>query len=280
MNSALYRPRLGESPQVFSVVTVCLNPGKSLLITGESVLQQESVGFEWVIKDGLSTDCPPDFCKEDPRVRFVSQRDSGIFDAMNQALGHCRGEYVLFLNTGDVFCDSHMLGRVASAITESGRPEVLYTYYEYARPGNVLKYPARLTPSFLYRRSICHQATFIRRDCYARCGAFNPLFRVGADDELLARLILKERASQSRAPFACVRVEPWGFSSRPENRGEELRTRDYIRRHYLTPGQQLRGRLLNAATLPVVRYKWLSMPPASWQHRSYVSLSNFLNERL
>lgn len=265
---------------LFSVVTVCLNPGATFAATADSVFRQSFGSFEWVIKDGLSENGPdPSLC-QNPRVNLVSRKDEGIFDAMNQALDSCVGDYVLFLNVGDVFCRPDSLQRVAECIEEHERPEIVYSFYEYGCRGNVIKYPARLDSSFLYRRFVCHQATLIRRDCYARFGRFQTVFTVGADDELLARLVLGHGVRCQRCPVATVRVEAWNYSARPENRILERQAHDFIRQRYFSPAQRQWNRICYAATFPGLRSKCVALPIHSPWRRLYVAFSNFVNAHL
>ena len=136
----------------FSVIVVCLNPGKKLKSTLDSIFGQTCRDFEVIIKDGGSTDGsvePWMGCAEDAgqaadqaqavvsggsmrltqekdrgiydamcggRVRFIQEKDRGIYDAMNQAVTHAVGEFLLFLNCGDRFPDRHILERTSERI--------------------------------------------------------------------------------------------------------------------------------------------------------------------
>ena len=102
----------------FSIITVCLNPGEKLGITLESVLGQTCEDAEIIVKDGCSRDGSVEKWQRehggDPgadRVRIFVEKDSGIYDAMNQAAAHAQGEFLLFLNCGDAFPDEGVLER-------------------------------------------------------------------------------------------------------------------------------------------------------------------------
>jgi glycosyltransferase involved in cell wall biosynthesis len=264
----------------FSIVTVCLNPGEGLLEIGDSVLGQQNTSLEWIIKDGLSKDGTPARTWTDPRVTLVSKKDVGIFDAMNQALELCSGEYVLFLNVGDSFCGPDSLAKVASAVERAGRPEVFYTYYEYGQAANVIKYPERMRPTFLYRRTVCHQATYVKRECYEKHGKLKASWRGGADDEFFARLVLGARVRHALGPFASTRVQEWADSTKADYQESLIFASSFIRQNYLTSSQRLAGALLYAASLPGLRRKWLSLPQTSRWYRLYLSFSNFMNQHV
>lgn len=118
----------------FSLITICLNPGDKLRKTLESAMCQSFRDFELIIKDGGSTDGSLDTIRDflqDDRVKLFEEKDKSIYDAMNQAVGHAGGEYVFFLNCGDLLYDENVLARVAaeeeklrqSAIEDHGASE-------------------------------------------------------------------------------------------------------------------------------------------------------------
>ena len=97
----------------FSIITVCYNAEKYIRSTILSVLQQEYKNYQYIIKDGKSSDSTMEIIHElldgNDRVKIISERDLGIYDAMNEAAELAEGEYVLFLNAGDSFCDGTVL---------------------------------------------------------------------------------------------------------------------------------------------------------------------------
>ena len=118
----------------FSIITVSYNPGEKLKETLFSVAGQTCTDYEVIVKDGGSTDGSTGFLKVRKhfdadkvilseeflgRVRFFEGRDKGIYDAMNQAVAQASGEFVLFLNCGDVLADERVLERVAAVIDET-----------------------------------------------------------------------------------------------------------------------------------------------------------------
>lgn len=94
-----------------SIVTVCLNADKEIVKTLESVLNLEFQDYEYIIKDGCSTDYTKEiilayqkkFEKKNINFQFIEKQDKGIYDAMNQSLDYCRGEWINFMNAGDSF---------------------------------------------------------------------------------------------------------------------------------------------------------------------------------
>lgn len=108
----------------FSIIVVCLNPGEKLSETLASVQNQTFQDYEVIVKDGLSTDGSAERVqKMFPRENFhlISQKDQGIYDAMNQAAVLAKGRYVYFLNCGDRFYSEKVLARMADFIKGAKR---------------------------------------------------------------------------------------------------------------------------------------------------------------
>ena len=80
----------------FSIIVVCLNAGEKLHSTLKSILEQTETDYEVVIKDGGSTDGSTEQVMQDEKIRLITQKDKGIYDAMNQAVGYAGGEYFFF----------------------------------------------------------------------------------------------------------------------------------------------------------------------------------------
>ena len=110
---------------MFSILVVSLNPGGKLVETIRSVTEQTYKDYEVVVKDGGSRDGSLDMLKEflraesaGERVRILEQADSGIYDGMNQATRAAKGEYLYFLNCGDLFASEDALAQAAGEIED------------------------------------------------------------------------------------------------------------------------------------------------------------------
>ena len=105
----------------YSILVVCLNSGQRLLDTIESIISQKYQNYEIIVKDGESThgsieQLRSSFAEKMEQIRIISCKDSGIYDAMNQACSYATGDYYLFLNTGDSFYDVHVLEKITHGI--------------------------------------------------------------------------------------------------------------------------------------------------------------------
>ena len=97
----------------FSIIVVCLNPGPKLNQTLDSILSQTYPSFEIIVKDGGSRDGSIETMREDRRIHLYQESDHSIYEAMNQAVSHVTGDYILFLNCGDLFYDDEVLTHTA-----------------------------------------------------------------------------------------------------------------------------------------------------------------------
>lgn len=146
-----------------SVITVTLNNLEGLKKTADSVLAQTEKDYEYIILDGGSTDGTVDYLNELKIVNGIkkSEPDNGIYNAMNKAVTLAHGDYCIFLNAGDTFCDNEVLRKANAALGEAD----LYVGHTIEIGEHVLKgmAPDPLTVDYLMRTSIYHQSTFIRR---------------------------------------------------------------------------------------------------------------------
>ena len=97
----------------FSIIVVCLNPGTKLNQTLDSILAQTCPDFEVIVKDGGSRDGSIESMRTDGRIHLYQEPDHSIYEAMNQAVSHVTGDYILFLNCGDLFYDNEVLTHTA-----------------------------------------------------------------------------------------------------------------------------------------------------------------------
>jgi len=96
-----------------SIITVCINEAARIRETAESVVGQTYRDFEWIVQDGGSTDGTLDILKEymSSITVLLSEKDSGVYDAMNKGISRAKGEYCIFMNGGDYFYDHDVIKR-------------------------------------------------------------------------------------------------------------------------------------------------------------------------
>ena len=202
----------------FSIITVCYNAEKYIRVTIESLLCQTCMDYEYIIKDGLSTDNTLEIAKSlldgKHNVQIISSADKGIYDAMNQAVEMAKGEYIFFLNAGDCFMNQNVLANV-DVISSNGESDILYGNVVQVKEEQRLIYKyGMICKSKLYfsiGACICHQAMFAKRDLFHEKN-FDITYKVCADREWqLYQMKKKSVFTPMDVEVASVLVD--GFSS-------------------------------------------------------------------
>lgn len=204
-----------------SVITATFNSGKTLRDTIESVLRQTYRDIEYIIVDGASRDDTLDIIREyEPRfggrMRWISEPDRGIYDAMNKGIGMATGAVVGLLNSDDFYTDECVLERVAAEIMDV---DAVYGDIHYVDDGDLTKC-VRYYSSKGFRRwkmrmgfMPAHPSFYCRRHVYQSLGAFDLQFKVAADFEQLLRLIYVNRISTKYIPMDFVTMRTGGAST-------------------------------------------------------------------
>lgn len=203
-----------------SVVTVCFNSQDTIRMTIESVLSQKCEDFEYIIVDGASKDDTLAIIgeyEESPVITKVSEPDNGLYDAMNKATAMARGDYLCFMNSGDVFADEMVLSDIADKL--SG--DITYGNVVRIKEDGELteKYKGTLAETkwtLLKGRMICHQAMFIKREVMLRYG-YDTKYRITADFNMLCRMV-KDKKELNYVDRDIVRMDNIeGISSDKKN---------------------------------------------------------------
>lgn len=178
---------------LFSIVTVCRNAERSIGGAIESVIAQTGVGgeVEHLIVDGLSTDGTLREVAKYPHLRVVSERDAGIYDAMNKGIGLARGRYIGLLNADDWY-ESDALASVAAAFR--GAPDAGIVHGDVRRWAggralDVVRPPAAGVASRRLVMAVNHPASFVVRELFTRFGPFDTSYRVFADYDWMSRVV-------------------------------------------------------------------------------------------
>ncbi|WP_302015691.1 glycosyltransferase family 2 protein, partial [uncultured Akkermansia sp.] len=152
-----------NNPPRFSIITINLNNREGLRKTILSVLEQKCRDFEYIVIDGASTDGSIDVIREYEHsiTSWISEKDSGIYNAMNKGLARAGGEYIYFLNSGDFFYSPHVLSEIHGMDTVfdilCGRVMTTDGSIQKTSPlwGNQESF-------YFIIKNFCHQAAFMR----------------------------------------------------------------------------------------------------------------------
>jgi len=147
-----------------SIITINYNNRDGLLKTIESVMCQTFRDFEWIVIDGGSNDGSKELIEEysEHFSYWVSEPDKGIYNAMNKGIMKAKGEYLLFLNSGDSLYKPQSLAKCFSNVING---DILYgdLILTDGHSMTSLHYPDTLSLKFFYEKTLCHNSTFIKR---------------------------------------------------------------------------------------------------------------------
>lgn len=177
-----------------SIITVNLNNSEGLLKTIRSVQNQVFKEIELIVIDGASTDNSLEIIQQNKDIiqYYLSEKDDGIYNAMNKGIHRATGDYCLFLNSGDCFYNEFVLKDVFNQI--SGNESIVYGNSYKIKPHyrRVIKYQPKLTLYDFYKTvpALHHQASFIRRDLFSKYGLYDEKIQIIADWEFFFRVII------------------------------------------------------------------------------------------
>ncbi len=179
---------------LFSIITVSLNTENGIKRTANSILKQKERDFDWIVIDGGSTDGTAEFVKNIGISNyFVSEKDNGIYHAMNKGILASQGEYCLFLNAGDELYNPYTLLEVKENLGADilvGRMQVIsHDNQEKNRIQDFSKQDIR--KKYLYSRTLPHPATFIKRSIFSIHGLYDEKFLIAGDHDFFVRILMK-----------------------------------------------------------------------------------------
>jgi glycosyltransferase involved in cell wall biosynthesis len=208
-----------------SIVTVVYNNAATIAHTIESVLAQDYTNIEYIIVDGLSTDGTVEIIEQfDDRIaKFVSEKDAGIYDAMNKGIRMATGEVIGILNADDYFNDSSTISSIAAAFKSDKTLDATIADIVFIKNEDQYKvlrhYSARKwrPAKFAWGYMPPHPSFFCKRELFDRLGYYKTDYRIAADYELLIRFLLVNKARFRYLPIVTTRMRMGGASTKNLN---------------------------------------------------------------
>lgn len=217
-----------------SVVTATWNSGKTVKDTIESVLHQTYKDVEHIIKDGGSKDDTMAICtdylnrvysSEDAlkstmkTMKIVSEKDGGIYDAMNKGVKMASGDIIGILNSDDFYTSDDVLQKVADEFQKDSSLEAVYGDIHFVKPDNLNKctryYSSKSFRPWLLRFGFmpAHPSFYVRREVYEKYGLYDLQFRTSSDFEWMVRLFAKHHIRAKYLPMDFVTMRDGGEST-------------------------------------------------------------------
>ena len=207
----------------FSIVTATYNSEATIKDTLESVLMQTFTDYEYIVKDGGSSDSTIDIIREyEPRfsgrMRWVSSRDKGLYDAINTGIKMASGDIVGIINSDDFFHRKDILQLVSDAF-ESSDVQAVYGDVRFVNPDNLEKTvryysSAGFRPSkFRFGFMPAHPSFYTYRSNFEKYGYYKLGYKIAADYELLIRFLYTNRLSSKYLPIDFLKMRTGGIST-------------------------------------------------------------------
>ena len=185
-----------DNPKI-SIITVCFNAEKVIERTLKSIANQINKDFEYIVVDGASTDNTMKMVKKTtPFAITKSEKDNGIYDAMNKAIDIATGDYIWFINAGDAISDENTTNTIIKAISDSSKvPDIIYgdtviiDHNDNELGLRRLRPPKQLSAnSFKKGMLVCHQSILVNRKIVMK---YNLNYRFSSDFDWCINCIKK-----------------------------------------------------------------------------------------
>jgi glycosyltransferase involved in cell wall biosynthesis len=247
-----------STPPLFSIVVPTLNVAPVVADCLASIARQSFGDFEVVVMDGGSNDKTLDVVAGfqatlGDRLSARTERDAGVYDAMNRGVAMARGDWMLFLGADDRLHGDDTLARVAAFIRENTASQLVYG--DVILRGNSARYGGVFDlDALLFRRNICHQAIFYRREVFANLGPYNLRYPIWADWDFNIRCFLNPALVASHMDIVVADYNDAGGLSMKEDAELQKRLPVFIlsatRRKWVGRARAVMGHLLSGRGKP------------------------------
>jgi glycosyltransferase involved in cell wall biosynthesis len=203
-----------------SIITINYNDLKGLQKTFNSVVNQSNKNFEYLVIDGGSSDGGKEFLEQnsDQLAYWISEKDSGVYNAMNKGIKAAKGEYLLFLNSGDFLVDDTIIDKVLQSI--DGNVGIYYGNLIYSLNGiktQLWTPPQTLSFTYFLSDSLPHPSSFIKRELFETHFYYSEEFKIVSDWEFYIYCICKMNVTYKHLDFIISDFDNSGISSVKEN---------------------------------------------------------------
>lgn len=206
-----------------TIVTTTYNSASTLRDTMESVLAQTHKDIEYWVIDGGSEDDTLGLIKEyeprfDGRMKWISEPDNGLYDALNKGISRATGDVVGILNSDDFYTSPTVLEQVAAGFSDG--VDAVYGDIHFVRPSDLGKcvryYSSKLFRPWALRFGFmpAHPSFYVRREVYERCGGYALDYKLAADYDMMVRLLYKEKIRCKYLPVDMVTMRTGGMSTK------------------------------------------------------------------
>ena len=220
-----------------SVISINYNNVNGLKKTIDSVLQQTMSNIEFIIIDNESNDGSIELVKSygSKITKFISEKDTGVYNAQNKGINLAKGKYLLFLNSGDFLCDKDVLQNVFNVKPSE---DIVYGNMRINWGNSSVSngfMPDQITKEQMYKDTLWHPVSFIKRSLFEKHGTYNENYKLVADYDFFFKTIIKENASTRHVNVFIAEFSTDGLSSAKKSKEREQEERRKVQENYLTP---------------------------------------------
>ncbi|PWU00017.1 MAG: glycosyl transferase [Bacteroidetes bacterium] len=203
-----------------SIITATYNSQATIADTLRSVANQDYPNVEHIIVDGASTDDTVKTVNSFPHVSHcISEKDRGLYDAINKGIQMTTGDVIGILNSDDFFPNNEVLSKIANAFAEY-KVDAIYGNIAFVKPENLSRivrlYSSRRfnTGKFAYGYMPAHPSFYVRKSCYDQFGVYQIDYKIAADYELLMRFMHRYGVSHKYIDEIIVYMRTGGVSNK------------------------------------------------------------------
>ena len=197
-----------------TIIIPTYNSSKTLRVALESLLIQEYQYFEVLIIDGLSNDdtvlIANEYKKKINKLTIISEKDKGIYDAMNKAITISKGNWLYFMGSDDSLYEVNTLLKIKE-LSNFKEYDIIYGNVISSRFKDV--YDGEFTYDKIFNKNICHQAVFFKKEIFKLTGQFNLKYKAHADWDHNIKWFLNKRIKQKHVDLIIANYADGGFSS-------------------------------------------------------------------
>lgn len=214
-----------------SIITINFNDKIGLEKTFNSVVNQTSRDFEFIIIDGASTDGGKEFLEfNSEKIDYwISEKDSGVYNAMNKGIKAANGHYLLFLNSGDYLVSNDIIEKIIPLLNSN--KSIYYGDLYCSKEGirtSILNPPDKLTFSYFLVNSLPHPTSFIKKELFERYFLYNEALKIVSDWEFFIYAICKMNESYEHLNIIISDFDYDGLSSNPKNQNIIIQEKESV----------------------------------------------------
>lgn len=219
-----------------SIITINYNNAQWLENTIRSIVSQGYTGFEYIVIDGASTDNSVEIIKKyaDKIDYWLSEPDSGVYNAMNKGIEQAKGEYLLFINSGDTLYNNSVLSDVFSKKINS---DLIYGDLHRVFPDghdDIVPMPENINIQYMLGNTLAHPVTFIKRKLFEKYGLYREDLKIVSDWAFFLKIIAFGRITKTHIPLTIATFQMDGMSNNPDNETRLVKETDIVLKDYFS----------------------------------------------